>query len=54
MASHGVSWVPNAHVRFENLDFIVTMGEELVQASITIQPLHSTSLDAIAEGLEEL
>jgi len=28
-ASHGVSWVLGAHVRFGNLDFIVTMEAEL-------------------------
>ena len=54
MASHGVSWVSGVHVRFGNLDFIVTMEGELAQAPAAIQPLHSTSLDAIAEALEEL
>ena len=54
MASHGVSWVPGAHVRFGNLDFIVTIGGELVQAPIAVQPLHSAALDAIVEALEEL
>ena len=54
MASHGVSWVPGAHVRFRNLDFIVTTGEELVQAPVAVQPLHSAGLDAIIEALEEL
>jgi len=41
-------------MRFKNLDFIVMMGGELVQAPIAIQPLHSADLDAIAEALEEL
>ena len=54
MASHSVSWVPGMHVRFENLDFIITTGGELVQAPIAVQPLHSTGLDAITEALEEL
>ena len=54
MASHGVSWVPGVHVRFGNLDFIVTMEEELAQVPIAVQPLHSTSLDAITEAFEEL
>ena len=54
MASHGVSWVPGAHGRFRNLDFIVTTEGELAQAPVTIQPPHSTGLDAIAEALEEL
>ena len=54
MASHGVSWVPGAHVRFGNLDFIVMMEGELVQAPAAVQPLHSASLNAITEALEEL
>ena len=54
MASHGVSWVPGAHVRFGNLDFIVTTEGGLVQAPAAVQPLHFTSLDAIAKALEEL
>ena len=54
MASHGVSWVPGMHVRFRNLDFIVTMEGELAQAPTTVQPLHSVSLDGIIEALEEL
>ena len=54
MASHGVSWVPGAHVCFGNLDFIITMEGELAQVPTTIQPLHSTGLDVIAEALEEL
>ena len=54
MASHGVSWVLGMHVRFENLDFIITTGGELVQAPIAVQPLHSAGLYTIAEALEEL
>ena len=54
MANRNVSWVPDAHVRFGDLDFIVTMEGELAQAPAAIQPLHSTDLDAIAEALEEL
>ena len=54
MASHGVSWVPGAHVRFGNLDFIVTTEGELVQTPATVQPLHSTGLDTITKALEEL
>ena len=54
MASHGVSWVPGAHMRFENLDFIVTTEGGLAQALVAVQPLHSAGLDAIAEALEEL
>ena len=54
MASHNLSWVPGTHMRFEDLDFIIMMEGELIQAPITVQPLHSASLDAIAEALEEL
>jgi hypothetical protein len=41
-------------VRFGNLDFIVTTEGGLVQAPIAIQPLQFTSLNTIAEALEEL
>ena len=54
MASHSVSWIPGAHMRFKNLDFIVMMEGELAQVPATVQPLHSIGLDAIAETLEEL
>jgi len=54
MASHNLGWVPGAHMHFEDLDFIVTMEGELMQAPIAVQPLHLTSLDVIAEALEEL
>ena len=45
MASHGISWVPGAHVRFDDLDFIVTVGGELALAHTAIQPLPSISLN---------
>ena len=54
MASHDVSWVSGAHVRFGHLEFIITMEGELAQTPTTVQPLHSTSLDAITKALEEL
>ena len=54
MTSHGVSWVPGVHIRFGNLDFIITMEGELAQVPAAIQPLHSAGLGAIAEMLEEL
>ena len=54
MARYNVSWVPSAHVRFRDLDFIVMMEGELAQAATAVQPLHSAGLDAIAEALEEL
>ena len=41
-------------MRFGNLDFIVTIEGELAQVPAAVQPLHSASLDAIAEALEEL
>ena len=54
MASHGVSWVPGTHVRFGNLELIVTTEGELAQVPAAVQPLHSIGLDAIAKTLEEL
>ena len=54
MASHDITWVPGAHVRFEDLDFIITAKGELARAPVVVQPFHSTNLDAIAEALEEL
>ena len=54
MANHNLSWVPGAHVRFGNLDFIATTKGGLMQAPAAIQPLHFTGLDVIAEALEEL
>ena len=45
MASHVISWVLGAHVRFGNLSFIITVGGELVQAHDTIQSLPSIGLD---------
>ena len=41
MASHRMSWVPGAHVRFGDLDFIVTVGGELALAHAAIQSLPS-------------
>ena len=54
MASHDLSWVPSAHVRFRDQDFIVTAKGELAMASAAVRPLHSTNLDAIAKALEKL
>ena len=54
MTSHNLSWVPGAHVRFRDLDFIVTTEGELVQAPATVQPLHLSGIDAITKVLEEL
>ena len=54
MASHGISWVPGAHVRFGDMDFIVSAEGELAQAPIVVQPLHSVGLDTITEALMEL
>ena len=54
MASHNLSWVSGMHVRFGDLDFIVTMEGELAMASATVRPLHSADLYTIAEALEEL
>ena len=45
MASHGISWVPGAHVRFGELDFIVTVGGELALAHAAIQSLSFIGLN---------
>ena len=54
MASYDISWVPNAHVCFGDLDFIVTTEEELAQAPAVVQPLHSVGLNTITKALKEL
>ena len=54
MASHGVSWVPDTHVCFGSLNFIITTEGELAQVPAAVQPLHFTGLDTIADALEEL
>ena len=54
MASHSISWVPSAHVRFGGLDFIITVGGELALAHAAIQPLPSIGLDTVDEVVEEL
>ena len=45
MASHGISWVPGAHVRFGDLNFIITVGGGLALAHAAIQPLPSIGLN---------
>ena len=47
MASHDISWVLGTHVRFRDLDFIVTVGGELALAHAAIQPLTSIGLDYV-------
>ena len=54
MVTHGIGWVLGAHVRFGDLDFIITVEGELAMAPAAIRRLHSTGLVAIAEALEEL
>ena len=54
MASHDISWVPSTHVRFEDLDFIIMVGEELALAHAAIQPLLSIGLDTVDEADEEV
>ena len=54
MASHGISWVPGAHVRFRDLDFIITVGGELALAHAAIKPLPSIGLDTVDEVVEKL
>ena len=41
MASHAISWVLGTHVHFGDMDFIVTVGEELALAHVAIQSLPS-------------
>ena len=53
-ASHDISWVPGTHVRFGDLDFIITAEGELAQAPVVVQTLHSTDLDAVMKMLKEL
>ena len=36
MANHAISWVPGAHVRFSDLDFIITLGGELALAHVAV------------------
>ena len=45
MANHDVSWVPGAHVRFGSLDFIITVGGELLRVNTAIRSLPSIALD---------
>ena len=54
MASHGISWVLGAHVRFRDLDFVVTVEGKLAWTPIVVQPFHPTDLDTITKMLEEL
>ena len=39
MANHAINWVPGAHVRFGDLDFIVMVGGELALAHVAFQSL---------------
>ena len=45
MANHAISWVLGVHVRFGDLDFIVTLGGELALAHAAVQSLPSVSLN---------
>ena len=45
MANHAISWVLDAHVRFDDLDFIVTLGGELALAHTIVQSLPSVSFN---------
>ena len=52
MATHAISWAPGAHVRFGNLDFIITLGGELVLTHTAAPPLPSIDLNRLRlEGL---
>ena len=54
MASDDITWVLGTHVRFGDLDFIITMEGQLALAPVAIQPLYFTSLDVSTEAFEEL
>ena len=43
MANHAISWVLGAHMRFGDLDFIVTPGGELALAHVAVQSPPSTN-----------
>ena len=45
MATHAISWVLGAHVRFGDMDFIVTVGGELALAHAATQSLPSVSFN---------
>ena len=45
MASHDISWVLDAHVRFRSLDFIIMVEGELTLAHTAIQSLPSIGLN---------
>ena len=47
MATHAISWAPGAHVRFGDLDFIVTLGGELALTHMTAQSLPSINLSRL-------
>ena len=49
MASHNLGWVPGAHVRFEDLDFIVTVKGGLAMAPVAARPLHSILADVMVD-----
>ena len=44
MATHAITWAPGAHVRFGDLDFIITLGGELALAHMATQSLPSINL----------
>jgi len=45
MANHTISWVSGAHVRFDDLDFIVTLGGELALAHAAVQSFPSIDVN---------
>ena len=47
MATHAISWAPGAHVRFGDLDFVVTLGGELALTHTVAQPLPSINLSRL-------
>ena len=47
MATHAISWAPGTHVRFGDLDFIITLGGELALTHTAAQSLPSINLSRL-------
>ena len=47
MTSHAITWALGAHVRFGDLDFIITLGGELALTHTAAQSLPSINLNRL-------
>jgi hypothetical protein len=54
MANHAGGWASSTLVRFESLDFIVTMEGGLEQVRVLVRPTRTANLDPIVEAFEGL